>query len=543
MKRGLAVKGLILLMVVFVMTACSHTNSSNKHTTGDSSKSSASKSSAQQVPAPTFTPTDFVKQPSHDVYYEIFVRSFADSNGDGIGDLKGVTEKLSYLKSLGIQGIWLMPIFDSPSYHGYDVTDYYKINPDYGTEADLKNLVDQAHKMGIKVIVDLVANHTSTQNEWFQKALAGDPTYKDFYIWQKPSDNPDQQGDFGGSVWHSMDGKTYEGIFDKSMPDLNYDNPAVRDEMIKVGQYWLKNDHLDGFRLDAAMHIYSKWQYPDAAQKNYDWWTQFYDAMKQVNPNTYLVGEVWDSPTVVGPYLKSALTSGFNFDLSSQLIDAAKNETDNGLVSRLASVRQYYAKQNPNFRDSTFITNHDMDRIMSQVNNNENDAKMAASLLLTLPGNPFIYYGEETGMQGAGPDEAKREPFVWSSDPTDKTTPTWEPIGVNDASKIALNVEQNDPNSMVNWYKKLIYARRSSAILMDGDLQETTYMVDGLVTFKRVLNQKSLLVVTNMTGKTLTLTLNKDDVGYKKVYFETSNQVKVGSDVTVPAYTTVILSN
>jgi alpha-amylase len=522
LNRKKSVKALAFLLVLIVLGACSFKNSETK----------------------AFTSKDFAKQTSHDIYYEIFVRSFADSNGDGIGDLKGVTEKLGYLKKLGVQGIWLMPIFESPSYHGYDVTNYYKINPDYGTEADLKQLVAKAHQMGIKVLLDLVVNHTSDQNPWFQKALSGDSTYKNYYIWQKPTDDPNQQGDWGEQVWQNHGQQVYEGIFDKSMPDLNYDNPDVRNQIIKVGQYWLKNDHIDGYRLDAALHIYSKWQYQDAAaQKNYQWWTEFYSAMKQVNPKTYLVGEVWDSPSVIGPYLKSSLTSGFNFDLSSQILDAAKNETDNGLVSRLQSIREFYAKQNPNFRDSTFITNHDMDRDMSQLNNNINHAKMAASLLLTLPGNPFIYYGSEIGMQGSGPDEAKREPFIWSADSKNKYQTSWEPTGVNDVNKTALNVQEKSPNSMYNWYKKLIYARRSSKILMDGNLETTDYNVDGVISFKRVLSKKSLMVISNMTGKTKTFTLTKTDSSYTKIYFETSKQVKLSQTLSLPAYTTIILTN
>jgi alpha-amylase len=522
LNRKKSVKALAFLLVLIVLGACSFNNSETK----------------------AFTSKDFAKQTSHDIYYEIFVRSFADSNGDGIGDLKGVTEKLGYLKKLGVQGIWLMPIFESPSYHGYDVTNYYKINPDYGTEADLKQLVAKAHQMGIKVLLDLVVNHTSDQNPWFQKALSGDSTYKNYYIWQKPTDDPNQQGDWGEQVWQNHGQQVYEGIFDKSMPDLNYDNPDVRNQIIKVGQYWLKNDHIDGYRLDAALHIYSKWQYQDAAaQKNYQWWTEFYSAMKQVNPKTYLVGEVWDSPSVIGPYLKSSLTSGFNFDLSSQILDAAKNETDNGLVSRLQSIREFYAKQNPNFRDSTFITNHDMDRDMSQLNNNINHAKMAASLLLTLPGNPFIYYGSEIGMQGSGPDEAKREPFIWSADSKNKYQTSWEPTGVNDVNKTALNVQEKSPNSMYNWYKKLIYARRSSKILMDGNLETTDYNVDGVISFKRVLSKKSLMVISNMTGKTKTFTLTKTDSSYTKIYFETSKQVKLSQTLSLPAYTTIILTN
>lgn len=498
----------------------------------------------QPTTGQTFTPATFKKMSyKHGTYYEIFVRSFADSNGDGIGDLNGVTQKLSYLKKLGVQGIWLMPIFQSPSYHGYDVTNYYKINPQYGTTKDLQNLVKQAHKDGIKVLLDLPINDTSNQNPWFQKALKGNKKYRNYYIWKKPSDDPSQIGDWGQQVWQGSGKNTYEGIFANSMPDLNYDNPAVRQQMIKIGQYWLKNAHIDGYRLDAALHIYSKWQYKNAAQKNYQWWTQFYNAMKKVKPKTYLVGEVWDHSNVIAPYLKSSLTSAFDFDLSSLLIGAAKAEGDDGIVDQLTGIRQQYAKQNPDFVDSTFITNHDMNRTMSQLNGNVNDAKMAASLLLTLPGNPFIYYGEEIGMTGSGPDQNKREPFIWSSNLKNSAQTIWEPIGTNKPSKMALNVEQKNPNSLYNWYKNLIYARRSSLTLSEGSLQSTNYAVDGSIIFKRNLKNKSMLVINNMSNSKAQIKLTKQDLNkYRKVYFATS-KIKISAKMDIPAYSTVILEN
>ena len=175
------------------------------------------------------------------VYYEIFVRSFNDSNGDGIGDLKGVTAKLDYLKGLGVKGIWLMPILESPSYHGYDTTNYYKVNPQYGTNADLKALVTAAHKKGIKVIMDLVLNHASTQHPWFSDAATNpDSKYRNYFVFATEDDDLDAQSAAGaGNAWHAAATGNYLGIFWSGMPDWNYNNPAVRAEMIKVGQYWL----------------------------------------------------------------------------------------------------------------------------------------------------------------------------------------------------------------------------------------------------------------------------------------------------------------
>ncbi|HZG75933.1 MAG TPA: alpha-amylase family glycosyl hydrolase, partial [Paenibacillus sp.] len=182
-----------------------------------------------------------VEEPPSRVYYEIFVRSFYDTNGDGVGDLNGVTAKLDYLEELGVEGIWLMPVNASPSYHGYDVTDYYAIHPDYGTLDDMKALLEEAEKRGIRVLMDLVVNHTSVQHPWFVDAASGpDAAKRDWYVWADESDNVnDLSATGGGKAWHPKSGGHYLGAFWDGMPDLNFDNPEVREEMKKVGAYWL----------------------------------------------------------------------------------------------------------------------------------------------------------------------------------------------------------------------------------------------------------------------------------------------------------------
>ena len=174
------------------------------------------------------------------VWYEIFVRSWYDTDGDGTGDLNGVTAKLDYLKSLGVGGIWLMPINPSPSYHGYDVTDYYTINPQYGTMADFERLLREAHKRHIKVIIDLVINHTSDQHPWFEAARDPADPHHDWYSWAGPHTDLHAADAAGSQAWHALGTAHYLGDFSANMPDLDYDTPAVRKEMVKLGQYWLK---------------------------------------------------------------------------------------------------------------------------------------------------------------------------------------------------------------------------------------------------------------------------------------------------------------
>ncbi|HMJ47721.1 MAG TPA: alpha-amylase family glycosyl hydrolase, partial [Ferruginibacter sp.] len=254
------------------------------------------------------------------ITYEIFVQSFCDADGDGIGDIKGMTSKLDYLQGLGIEGIWLMPINPSPSYHKYDVTDYYGIHPSYGTLEDFKTFLKEAHKRGINVIMDLVINHSSSKHPWFLDARKNinSPT-RDYYVWTH-KDDPQamttvKKTNDDSNVrrrWNKVDSSDYlfYSYFGGHMPDLNFDNPKLRDEIFTIGRYWLTDIGVDGFRLDAARHIF-----PDErAHDNHNWWIYFLSEMRKAKKDVYIVGEVWAPADVVAPYLKG-IPSLFNFDL------------------------------------------------------------------------------------------------------------------------------------------------------------------------------------------------------------------------------------
>lgn len=524
----------------------------NAGTTADSSHNSGG--SAKTVTADAVDP-----QPST-VFYEVFVRSFADSNGDGIGDFKGLTRKLDYLNDgnpdtdsdLGIGGIWLMPINPSPSYHGYDVTDYREINPDYGTLDDFREFLNEAHKRGIKVIMDLVVNHTSKEHPWFKDAAADkSSSYRDWYIWAEDSGRATSGSSAAGSgnPWHSVRGDHYLGIFWEGMPDLNFDNPDVRKEMTETGQFWLEQG-VDGFRLDAAKHIYEDLQ-TDKSQattdKNVAWWQEFRSGLKEVKPDAYLVGEVWDpSAALIASYLEGALDSGFNFSLAETILSSVKNEKDANIPFTLErSYKLYGEKSGGNFVDATFLTNHDQNRVMTQLEGDLPHAKMAASVLLTLPGNPFIYYGEEIGMYGAKPDELIREPMRWTQDDTEGQT-TWE-IAKNNAGKKGLSVKEQtgDPASLLSHYRKLIQIRNEIPALKDGAIQEYETDQSGITAFVRVTEDQAVLVVHNLTGGKLTFTLESNQADGKsitKLLAETSEGAELsGNMLVIPAYSTAIL--
>ncbi|MBB6670158.1 alpha-amylase family glycosyl hydrolase [Cohnella nanjingensis] len=486
-----------------------------------------------------------------DVYYEIFVRSFADSNGDGIGDLNGVTQKLDYVKSLGADGIWLMPIQPSPSYHGYDVTDYYGINKDYGTPDDLKRLLAEAHKRGIRVIMDLVVNHTSSEHPWFADASKG-PTsaYRDWYIWsserggRSPAD-----GAAGAPPWHALNGDDYLGIFWEGMPDLNFDNPAVRQEMTAVGQYWLKQG-FDGFRLDAAKHIYGDFNStintPGVKQKNQAWWQEFRSGLNEVNPKAYLVGEVWDGPAVIGPYLKDAFDSAFNFDLAGKLIGAADTERSADIGFTLSRIYDYYAKSSDGkFVDALFLSNHDQNRVMSAVGGNVNHAKTAAAMLLTLPGNAFVYYGEELGMSGLKPDERIREPFPWNREPGKAGETTWEASQYRGDGTVSVEQEESDKDSLLSRYRTLISWRKQDEALRKGTVGSYEIGNDAVMAYTRAAGEVKRLVLHNLSGKEQEVTIvppKGTGDAFAKIARSTDAAASLRQGkLTLPPYTTVVL--
>ena len=243
-------------------------------------------------------------------FYEIFVRSFKDSNGDGIGDFKGITSQLDYLNDgdpnshsdLGISGIWLMPIMPSPSYHGYDVIDYMSVNPQYGTMADFKELVQECHKRGIRVIIDFVINHTSSENPWFKQAVAGNKGFENWYVWS--DSQPRESGPWGENVWHkASNGRYYYGVFTADMPDLNYRNPMVTQMMEMVTKYWLEDVGLDGFRVDAARYLFEDGVSKQDTKDTIEWFQNWRSYLKPINPQAFTVGEVWAETYVQKKYV------------------------------------------------------------------------------------------------------------------------------------------------------------------------------------------------------------------------------------------------
>ena len=474
------------------------------------------------TPDPLYTGTDGQPWWDDTVFYEIFVRSFYDSDGDGIGDLNGVIEKLDYLNDgdptttndLGITGIWLMPIMVSPSYHGYDVTDYYNIDPDYGTNEDFIRLMAEAHARGIRVIVDLVMNHTSVSHPWFLESQDPDSDKRDWYIWA--DENPGYRGPDGQVVWHRSSSGFYYGVFWSGMPDLNMTNPDTTAAMYDAAAFWLTEMGVDGFRLDAIKHIVEEGQGQQNTGSTHEWLQRFFNFYKEVNPLALTVGEAWTSTSQVLDYTGDEVDIAFQFDLALDILNSANS----GLAPIFSDTQQEVYDAFPRNQYATFITNHDQNRVMSQLRGDEGQARAAASVLLTGTGVPFIYYGEEIGMTGIKPDEDIRLPMQWASNSPrvgfTEGTPWREPAADFPVRSVAR--QDADPASLLNHYRSLVQLRNAHEALRVGEWVLVESSSARLYTFLRYTENEVVLVIINLNrngvdGEDYTLSLAEGPLG------------------------------
>ena len=395
------------------------------------------------------------------VFYEIFVGSFYDSDGDGMGDLAGVQAKLEYLEDFGVSGIWFMPIHPSPTYHKYDVIDYYAIAPEYGTMADFENFVEAASNKGINTIIDLVVNHSSNRHPWFIAAssamrngtCAMPNSYCNYYNW---SDK------FAPGYERLTSTIYYEARFWSGMPDLNLDDLEVRSEIANIVEFWLDKG-VKGFRLDAVTSYYTGFE-----SKNLEFLTWLNNTVKAIEPNAYIVGEgPWGSLAAqISAYYTTGIDSYFNFPISVQTTRMYQNVRQANGAALSAFVVDYTNQikaLNPNALDAPFLSNHDQNRVGGLMfpENADESRKLMGSIYLLMPGRPFVYYGEEIIMRGSGIDENKRLPMIWSQ--TDKTGQTDLPNGATYDMKLQVQLGAHDQreiaDSLLNHYRKVINVR------------------------------------------------------------------------------------
>ena len=435
--------------------------------------------------------------------YEIFPYSFRDSNGDGIGDLRGITEALDYLNDgreetttdLGVNELWLTPVHPSPTYHKYDVKDYKAIDEVFGTEEDYDELLAACHKRGIRMIMDLVLNHTSVEHPWFVQAatylasLADDEEpdlkecpYVDYYHFTRTR----EEGSVELNLSKYASGNTstgkwfYEARFWEGMPDLNLDSEAVRKEITDFSKYWLDKG-VDGFRLDAVLYYYTS-----SNDRNIKFLTWFNKMVKEINPDAYIVGECWAGKSVYAQYYASGIDSLFDFAFASG--DGAIAKFINGgytadvVVDTLAAEAGQFAEYGEAYVDAPFFTNHDTARGAGYFANDDGSKyKMAQAMNLLMTGNAFLYYGEEIGMRGSGRDENKRAPMYWSDEKLECMCKG--PADMDEFSMLYPSLEEQtaDENSILSFIRALIRLRNTYPVIARGAVTKASGICEGKV--------------------------------------------------------------
>lgn len=446
------------------------------------------------------------------VVYEVFVRSFADSNADGIGDLAALTAHLDDLNDgnpdthtdLGVDALWLMPIYPSPSYHGYDITDYQNVNGHYGTLADFDALVKAAHQRGIKIILDTVLNHTSSQHPWFRDSQSGaNAAHRDWYNWSDTDLGWKSQS--GGQTWFSQNGSYYYGYFGGGMPDLNFRTQAVQDELINSMKFWLSHG-VDGFRLDAVRYFYESATGQVADQpETHQFLNTLRTKLQAVNPNVMLVSEAWANTDIEATYAGDTQLV-FAFDQADAIKASAKSGDASNIINQLARANTVFATaKKDRVLEAPFLSNHDQARVMRTLAGDMGAMRAAAATLFAMPGTPFVYYGEELGMQGgAGSDDKdKRTPYRWDTSVNGgfSTGSPW--YSANEAAGVDLADERGDANSLFNLYRRLIDVRHSQAGLRGNDATwiQATGGGTGVMALERTDGSAKTLFVVNYAAE------------------------------------------
>lgn len=487
-------------------------------------------------------------------WYEIFVYSFCDSDGDGIGDLKGVTSKLDYLQELGVNGIWLMPIHPSPSYHKYDVTDYCAIDPQYGTMGDFEELMRECRARDIHVILDLVLNHTSSEHPWFQTAAdylrtlepgqepdVNQCPYVDWYFFDQEPKTADYYP-VEGTSWQ------YEGKFWSGMPDLNLDNPSLREEIREIMAFWMDKG-VSGFRLDAAKEFFS-----GQPSRNIQVLRFLTETARSIDPHAYLVAEVWEGFTTIADYYASGIPSIFNFafgDSGGKIVSVLRGVDNEKTVSSFATAQEKadraFRANNPDCIDAPFLSNHDTGRIAGFCNRDENKMKLAGAMNLMMSGSAFIYYGEELGMPGSGNDPSKRAPMVWNEARDNGTTNPPPECQLPDAYPLgSLETQREDGHSIFNYYRQAIALRRSYPVISHGiPTAETALNVGCVSATRKTWGEESCIILMNIStsDKQCDLSDYEDYTLVGSLTVDDPPITQTGTTLTLPPYAVAVLCN
>ena len=518
--------------------------------------------------------TDF----SNKVVYQIYPKSFRDTNGDGFGDIPGIIEKLDYLQELGVDYLWLTPFFISPQRdNGYDVADYRKINPLFGTMDDLEELIRQSEERGMSIMLDMVFNHTSTQHEWFQKALAGEEKYQKYYIFKEgtPDHAPTNwKSKFGGSAWeyiHELK-KWYLRLFDVTQADLNWDNPEVRAELKEILRFW-KEKGIKGFRFDVVNLVSKPEQMEDDfegdGRRFYSDGPHIHEYLKELIKDTGIedfvtVGEM--SSTSLEHCIRYSaskekeLSMCFNFHhLKVDYKDGDKWALMPADYKKLKELFMEWqiGMQKGDGWNALFWCNHDQPRIVSRLGDEDiywkQSAKMLAGMIHFMRGTPYIYQGEEIGMLNAhypsieqyrdveslnyyhillekGKTEKEaleilsarsrdnsRTPMQWNEKMYGgfSETEPWIPMSEKFRQEITVKAQQKDRDSILAFYKKLIAMRKMYPVIAKGEISFLETKTDMVLAYQRVLGEQQIVVICNLDRKKQNIKIDKEWSNYK----------------------------
>ncbi len=426
-------------------------------------------------------PTESLKITSSDdkyrSYYQIWIGSFCDSDGDEIGDFQGIISKLDYINDgdpdggddLGMDGIWLSPMMPSNTYHKYNVRDYYAIDEDFGTMEDFDEFLKAAHDRGIKVIIDLVVNHSGSDHEFFVKACeelreGKEDGYARYYNFSTQRDSVYQHNVSGTNYY-------YQGDFWDQMPDWNLSFDGTREYFEDVAKFWLDKG-VDGFRLDAVKY------FKDSHTDGVEFLKWFYEMSKSYKDDVYMVGEDWDNPSSIYDYYESGIDSLFNFKFattSGEFVMAAHGMVED-MIKSLKKYDNNIKTHNENAINANFLTNHDMVRVANVLDEDEN--KFAAALYMLAPGNTFTYYGEEIGIEAANTtnDASFRTAMIWDNDNLPEMDVPGADVEENELGGVKQQLERED--SLLNAYRKLVKIRMQNPELSRGDITETVSFDD-----------------------------------------------------------------
>lgn len=442
------------------------------------------------------------------VFYSLLVPSFKDTDGNGVGDLPGLIQQLDYLNDgnpnstsdLGVTALLLMPIFDSSTYHGYNVRNYQMINPMYGTLQTFRTLIDEAHKRNMKVVLELPFNGTADDHLWFANSRRGDDNQlRGYYVWQPTK--PYWKSPRGTEAWHASGTAFYYGIISEFMPDLNYNSADVIYSMKEVLRFWTQDMGVDGFRLQGAQYLIEEGPNLEHTQATHELLQQTNAYVKSLNPSAVVLGDVLGDPNTGATYVPRELDLGYESLIARSLLDAANTGLPSAISSALKVVTTAYRGN----RFGNYLSNQHTDRSRTVLGSDVNRCRVAASLLFTSPGVPFMYYGEEIGLEGVRPAENIRAPMQWADDRSVGFTTSfklWHPPQT--PREINVAAQTDDATSLLSHYRKLIRLRTRSDALRRGTWTPLNTGDPELYACVRSVDTQQMLVIINLGDTRIT---------------------------------------